>query len=177
MIAFADNTSSSRSQGRLLSLLLVPVVLIALGPVVRLLLEGIGYGSGLTGEHLVTVLSRDSTRTALLHSMVTAAGGTAISIVIGAAFAFLVALTDVPGEGGAGVLPDGADDDPATDHRAGVDAGHGAVLGDAENAGARATIGKSAALAQRRWHYPASGHSARLYCFPHPACRVAPDTR
>lgn len=99
MIAFADNTSSSRSQGRLLSLLLVPVVLIALGPVVRLLLEGIGYGSGLTGEHLVTVLSRDSTRTALLHSMVTAAGGTAISIVIGAAFAFLVALTDVRGKG------------------------------------------------------------------------------
>ena len=97
MIGSPATGNSSRSEGRLLSLLLVPVALIALGPVVRLLLEGVGLGSGLTGDHLATVLTRDSTRTALWHSLVTAAGGTVLSVVIGAAFAFLVALTDVRG--------------------------------------------------------------------------------
>ena len=97
MIGAPATGNSSRSEGRLLSLLLVPVALIALGPVVRLLLEGVGLGSGLTGDHLATVLTRDSTRTALWHSLVTAAGGTVLSVVIGAAFAFLVALTDVRG--------------------------------------------------------------------------------
>ncbi|MBE9639663.1 ABC transporter permease [Salipiger mangrovisoli] len=86
---------SSRSTDRLLLLVLLPVALISLGPVVRLLLEGVGVGSGLTTAHLTSVLTQDSTRTALLHSLVTAAGGTVISVLVGASFAFLVALTDV----------------------------------------------------------------------------------
>ena len=89
----------SRSLDRLLPLILLPVALIALGPVVRLLLEGIGFGDGLTSEHLTTVLSRPSTGTALLHSLITAGGGTVLSILIGASFAFLVALTDIRGKG------------------------------------------------------------------------------
>ena len=90
---------SSRPEGRLLSLLLLPVALIALGPVVRLLLEGVGFGDGLTGAHLAEVMSRESTRVALVHSLVTAAGGTLLSVLIGGAFAFLVALTNVRARG------------------------------------------------------------------------------
>ncbi|RII40558.1 iron ABC transporter permease [Pseudooceanicola sediminis] len=95
--AFAKG--GSRSLDRLLPLILLPVALIALGPVVRLLLEGIGFGDGLTSAHLATVLSRPSTGTALLHSLITAGGGTVLSVLIGASFAFLVALTDIRGKG------------------------------------------------------------------------------
>lgn len=99
-MSLSDATySSSRSEGRLLSWLLLPVALIALGPVVRLLLEGVGFGSGLTGAHLAEVLSADSTHRALLHSLVTAAGGTLLSVLIGGSFAFLVALTNVRARG------------------------------------------------------------------------------
>ncbi|SNT73470.1 iron(III) transport system permease protein [Paracoccus seriniphilus] len=93
------NKGGSRSLDRLLPLVLLPVALIALGPVIRLLLEGIGFGDGITTDHLATVLGRPSTGTALMHSLVTAGGGTLLSILIGAAFAFLVALTDIRGKG------------------------------------------------------------------------------
>ncbi|SEL21462.1 ABC transporter permease [Pacificibacter marinus] len=90
---------SSRSLDRLLPLIFLPVALIALGPVVRLLLEGIGFGDGFTTSHLTTVLARPSTGTALNHSLITAGGGTLLSILIGGAFAYLVALTDIRGKG------------------------------------------------------------------------------
>ena len=99
MIATRLRKGGSRSLDRLFPLILLPVALIALGPVLRLLLEGVGLGDGLTSEHLTTVLTREGTRTALLHSLVTAGGGTLISILIGASFAFLVALTDIRGKG------------------------------------------------------------------------------
>ena len=98
MIA-VPKSAISRSPDRLISLLLLPVVLIALGPVLRLLAEGVGIGSGLTLAHMTEVLSRDSTLTALQHSLVTAGSGTLISIAIGAAFAFVVALTDIRAKG------------------------------------------------------------------------------
>ncbi|WP_323781755.1 iron ABC transporter permease [Thalassovita sp.] len=97
-LASVDN-GSSRSLDRLLPLILLPVGLIALGPVLRLLLEGVGFGDGFTTDHLTTVLTRDSTRTALIHSLLTAGGGTVLSVLIGATFAFLVALTDIRGKG------------------------------------------------------------------------------
>ncbi|WCR16398.1 ABC transporter permease [Paracoccus seriniphilus] len=99
MSGSAMNKGGSRSLDRLLPLVLLPVALIALGPVIRLLLEGIGFGDGITTDHLATVLGRPSTGTALMHSLVTAGGGTLLSILIGAAFAFLVALTDIRGKG------------------------------------------------------------------------------
>lgn len=99
MSVASPRLGGSRSADRLLPLILVPVALIALGPVLRLLLEGIGFGEGLTTEHLSTVLTRDSTATALAHSLITAVGGTVISVLIGASFAFLVALTDIRGKG------------------------------------------------------------------------------
>lgn len=76
-------------------LLLLPVMVIALGPVLRLLAEAFGFGTGLTLAHAAAVLARPSTLTALQHSLVTAGAGTLISIVIGASFAFVVALTDI----------------------------------------------------------------------------------
>lgn len=94
MTALARN-AISRSSDRLISLLLLPVVLIALGPILRLLAEGFGIGSGLTLAHATEVLGRASTLTALQHSLVTAGSGTLISILIGSAFAFVVALTDI----------------------------------------------------------------------------------
>ncbi|KEO57500.1 ABC transporter permease [Thioclava indica] len=92
-------SGGSRSLDRLLPLLLLPVALIALGPVLRLLLEGIGFGSGFTTDHLTSVLARPSTATALRHSLITAGGGTLLSVLIGAGFAFLVALSDIRGKG------------------------------------------------------------------------------
>ena len=91
-------SGGSRSLDRLLPLLLLPVALIALGPVLRLLLEGIGFGSGFTTDHLTNVLARPSTATALRHSLVTAGGGTLLSVLIGSGFAFLVALSDIRGK-------------------------------------------------------------------------------
>lgn len=88
-------TFVSRSSDRLMPLLLLPVAVIVLGPILRLLAEGFGIGDGVTLSHATEVLSRGSTRTALFHSLVTAGAGTAISVLIGAAFAFVVALTDI----------------------------------------------------------------------------------
>nr|WP_252731212.1 iron ABC transporter permease [Lentibacter algarum] len=79
--------------------MLLPIAFIALGPVARLLLEGIGFGDGFTTEHLTTVLARPSTGTALKHSLITAGGGTLLSVLIGSTFAYLVALTDIRGKG------------------------------------------------------------------------------
>lgn len=95
MSDLAFRTDGSRSLDRLLPLLLLPVALISLGPVVRLMAEGLGYGSGFSLAPVATVLGRDSTRIALIHSLVTAAGGTVLSVLIGAGFAFVVALTDI----------------------------------------------------------------------------------
>lgn len=91
----AQNMGGSRSEGRLLSLLMVPVILLTLAPVLRLLWEGITGPAGLSTAHLTEVLARPSTLSALWHSLVTAGVGTVISMIIGGAFAFLVALTDV----------------------------------------------------------------------------------
>ncbi|MBD3786916.1 MAG: iron ABC transporter permease [Sphingomonadales bacterium] len=90
----------NRSIDRLLPLLMGLVAVLTLWPVVRLLLEGLGWGgaglgAGVTTEHLTAVLGRESTQRALVHSLVTAGGGTVISVLIGASFAFLVALSDV----------------------------------------------------------------------------------
>lgn len=98
MTAAIGENGGSRSLDRLLPLILLPVGLIALGPVLRLLLEAIGFGDGFTTDHMSTVLSRDSTRIALIHSLLTAGGGTILSVLIGAGFAFLVALTDIRGK-------------------------------------------------------------------------------
>ena len=89
------NTSSSRSEGRLLSLILGVAVLVTLAPVVRLFYEGITAGGAVNLTFIAEVLGKSSTHTALRHSLTTAALGTLVSVVIGSVFAFLVALTDL----------------------------------------------------------------------------------
>lgn len=95
MNILARRYGSGWSIDRLLPFILLPVALIALGPVVRLLVEGVALGDGLTADHLTIVLARPSTGIALRNSLVTAGGGTVLSILIGGAFAYLVAFTDV----------------------------------------------------------------------------------
>ncbi|MGO1120716.1 ABC transporter permease [Rhodovibrionaceae bacterium A322] len=89
---------SSRSEDRLLSFVLLLAITLTLAPVLRLFLESVLVAGqinlGLAGD----VLSRTSTQKALWHSLLTASLGTLVSVVIGGAFAFLVALTDLRGK-------------------------------------------------------------------------------
>ena len=95
----ATNSSSSRSEGRLLSLALALAVLITLAPVARLFLEGITAGGSLNLGFFSEVVAKPATLSALRHSLVTAGLGTVISVLIGGTFAFLVALTDLRRKG------------------------------------------------------------------------------
>jgi len=85
----------SRSEGWLLSTILIVAISLTLAPVLRLFVEGVtdqgAVGLSLAGE----VLRQPSTLSALKHSLLTAGFGTLVSVVLGAAFAFLVALTDL----------------------------------------------------------------------------------
>ena len=85
----------SRSEGWLLSTILIVAISLTLAPVLRLFVEGVtdqgAVGLSLAGE----VLHQPSTLSALKHSLVTAGFGTLVSVVLGSAFAFLVALTDL----------------------------------------------------------------------------------
>ncbi|WP_340236808.1 ABC transporter permease [Sulfitobacter pontiacus] len=85
----------SRSEGWLLSTILIVAISLTLAPVLRLFAEGVtdqgAVGLSLAGE----VLRQPSTLSALKHSLVTAGFGTLVSVVLGSAFAFLVALTDL----------------------------------------------------------------------------------
>ena len=85
----------SRSEGWLLSTILIVAISLTLAPVLRLFVEGVtdqgAVGLSLAGE----VLHQPSTLSALKHSLVTAGFGTLVSVVLGSDFAFLVALTDL----------------------------------------------------------------------------------
>ena len=85
----------SRSEGWLLSTILIVAISLTLAPVLRLFVEGVtdqgAVGLSLAGE----VLHQPSTLSALKHSLVTAGFGTLVSVVLGSAFALLVALTDL----------------------------------------------------------------------------------
>ena len=74
------------------------VLLFSVYPLARLFLEAVApkgqFGLGVAQD----VLSSASTWTAAGHSLVTAIFGTAISLLLGTAFAFLVALTDIRGK-------------------------------------------------------------------------------
>lgn len=85
----------SRSEGRLLSFVLILAIALTLAPVARLFAEGFTAGGSLNFDFLGEVLARDVTQAALGHSLITAGLGTVISVVIGGVFAFLVALTDL----------------------------------------------------------------------------------
>ena len=85
----------SRSEDRLLSLVLLIATVLTLAPVLRLFVEGVTEGDQLSLGLMREVLTQSSTHRALLHSLTTAGLGTLVSVVIGSTFAFLVALTDL----------------------------------------------------------------------------------
>lgn len=92
----AHNTKGgSRSEGRLLSLILLIAITLTFAPVLRLFVEGVTEDDQFSLGLMRDVLTEDATRRALVHSLITAGFGTLISVFIGATFAFLVALTDL----------------------------------------------------------------------------------
>ncbi|MDD9740088.1 iron ABC transporter permease [Marinovum sp. SP66] len=94
-MGLATKTGGSRSEGRLLSAILVVAICLTLAPVLRLFVEGM-TDQGTPGLALMGgVLSQPATLSALKHSLITAGFGTLVSLVLGAGFAFLVALTDL----------------------------------------------------------------------------------
>lgn len=94
-MGLATKTGGSRSEGRLLSAILVVAICLTLAPVLRLFVEGV-TDQGTPGLALMGgVLSQPATLSALKHSLITAGFGTLVSLVLGAGFAFLVALTDL----------------------------------------------------------------------------------
>ncbi|WP_216825410.1 iron ABC transporter permease [Kiloniella sp. EL199] len=87
---------SNRSESRLLSVILVTAICLTLSPVLRLFIEGLTTNQGTLGLSLASeILAKPSTLNALKYSLITAAFGTLVSLILGAAFAFLVALTDL----------------------------------------------------------------------------------
>ncbi|WP_278924431.1 MULTISPECIES: ABC transporter permease [Pseudophaeobacter] len=85
----------SRSEDQLLSLILLIAIALTLTPVLRLFAEGVLI-EGQPSLGLITdIMARHSTQQALMHSLITAGLGTLVSVLIGSAFAFLVALTDL----------------------------------------------------------------------------------
>lgn len=87
--------TSNRSEYRLLSVILVIAITLTLLPVLRLFAHGLTFEGSISFALLSEVLSRSSTQNALLHSLITAGLGTVLAALIGGAFAFLVALTDL----------------------------------------------------------------------------------
>ena len=95
MMSATQNHGGSRSEDRLLSAILVLAICLTLAPVLRLFVEGVtDQGSPSLGL-MRDVLAQPSTLSALKHSLFTAGFGTLVSLVLGSAFAFLVALTDL----------------------------------------------------------------------------------
>ncbi|ATG49124.1 ABC transporter permease [Celeribacter ethanolicus] len=85
----------SRSETRLLSTILLLAICLTLAPVLRLLIEGVTDQGAPSLSRIDTVLAQPATLSALRHSLITAGLGTLVSLVLGSAFAFLVALTDL----------------------------------------------------------------------------------
>ena len=86
---------ADRGERIILILLVVFAALVAVLPVARLLIAGLAPGGDLDLTVMSEAWSREATRRALGRTLATALGGTAISLVLGTAFALLVTLTDI----------------------------------------------------------------------------------
>ena len=82
-------------EGIALAVLVVFIFLVSVLPAARLVLEAFAPGGDLDLSNLSSVLSAGSTWRATWHSLATSIFGTAISLVLGTAFALAVALTDI----------------------------------------------------------------------------------
>lgn len=90
-----QTAGGSRSEHRLLSFILFVAIALTLTPVLRLFVEGVTIDDQLNLSLILEVLMQSQTQLALKHSLITAGFGTLVSLLIGSAFAFLVALTDL----------------------------------------------------------------------------------
>ncbi|MEQ3670859.1 iron ABC transporter permease [Pseudophaeobacter sp.] len=90
-----QTAGGSRSEHRLLSFILLIAIALTLTPVLRLFVEGVTIDDQLNLSLFSEVLMQSQTQLALKHSLITAGFGTLVSLLIGSAFAFLVALTDL----------------------------------------------------------------------------------
>ncbi|MEP0154474.1 iron ABC transporter permease [Pseudophaeobacter sp.] len=90
-----QTAGGSRSEHRLLSFILFVAIALTLTPVLRLFVEGVTIDDQLNLSLFSEVLMQSQTQLALKHSLITAGFGTLVSLLIGSAFAFLVALTDL----------------------------------------------------------------------------------
>lgn len=90
-----QTAGGSRSEHRLLSFILLIAIALTLTPVLRLFVEGVTIDDQLNLSLFSEVLMQGQTQLALKHSLITAGFGTLVSLLIGSAFAFLVALTDL----------------------------------------------------------------------------------
>ena len=98
-------------------LLLLVLAFLVIYPVLMLLVGALTSGdpvadrfafSSLSVSNFVTVLANENVHAALLNSLVACAGGTAVAVVVGLAFAWIVVRTDTPWKGliaAAGMLP------------------------------------------------------------------------
>ncbi|MEQ3677068.1 iron ABC transporter permease [Pseudophaeobacter sp.] len=90
-----QTAGGSRSEHRLLSFILLIAIALTLTPVLLLFVEGVTIDDQLNLSLFSEVLMQSQTQLALKHSLITAGFGTLVSLLIGSAFAFLVALTDL----------------------------------------------------------------------------------
>jgi iron(III) transport system permease protein len=94
-MAGAARAGADPSERIILILLVVFAGLVAVTPVARLLIAGLAPAGELDLSVMAEAWSREATRRALWRTLVTALGGTAISLVLGTTFALLVTLTDI----------------------------------------------------------------------------------
>ena len=81
--------------GIFLSLLAPLITLLCLVPIARLAFEGIWSDGAFSTHHITKVLTEATTWRATWHSLLISGLGTFISLLLGGAFAFVIALTDV----------------------------------------------------------------------------------
>ena len=82
----------------LLAWLILFVATISIGPMARLLFESVAPAGSLDTSVLQEVLGSRSTWRATLRSLESGVGGTVVSLLLGSAFALLVALTNIRGK-------------------------------------------------------------------------------
>lgn len=95
LAAGAAKAGADPGERIILVLLVAFALLVAVLPVARLLIAGLAPAGEIDLSIMSDAWSREATRRALWRTLVTALGGTAISLILGTGFALVVTLTDI----------------------------------------------------------------------------------
>nr|WP_321457336.1 iron ABC transporter permease [uncultured Cohaesibacter sp.] len=98
LTSMLDGVKPVRSEGRpgiFLAVLSPAIVILCLLPIVRLAMQGLWQDASFSTSHLTEIFSEAQTWQATWNSVSISFLGTIVSMIIGATFAFLVALTDI----------------------------------------------------------------------------------